>query len=115
MKKIIVILALCLVICLLLCSCEKVSYIEKEEVEVTVTDKIYKSAYTSWVYNGKFSMPIHHPARHYVYAKYQELEKCIDSVELFDGCEVGSKFCMTLVNKYSEEHELIDQELIFEE
>ena len=104
-----------LLLFLLLCSCSKVTYIERQNVDVEVVKKEYHAAFTSVVNTGKNVIPISHPERNYIYVKYKDIEECVDNKQIYDACEIGSVFSMVLLNKYDENNEIIKQELLLEE
>lgn len=104
-----------LLLCLMLCSCSKVAYIERQKVDVEVIKKEYHAAFTSLVNTGKSVIPISRPERNYIYVKYKDIEECVDNKQIYDACEIGSVFSMVLLNKYDENNEIIKQELLLEE
>lgn len=104
-----------LILMIMLCSCNKVAYIERQKVDVEVVKKEYHAAFTSVVNTGKSLVPIRHPERNYIYVKYKDIEECVDNKQIYDACEIGSVFSMVLLNKYDENNEIIKQQLLLEE
>lgn len=108
-------ICLMLMLTIMLCSCNKVAYVERQNVDVEVIKKEYHAAFTSLVNTGKSVIPIRHPERNYVYVRYKDIEECVDNKRIYDACEIGSVFSMVLLNKYDGNNEIIKQELLLEE
>ena len=101
MKKIISVL-LITVMLLYLVSCAELISTETQEVEATVTDVDYKSAWTSMIMSGKVMIPVTHPAKYKVTITYQNATLTVDDEELYDYYKdnIGATVKCDLITEY---------------
>ena len=87
---------------LLFSGCAKVINTEQKQVEVTVVDSYYHSAYVTPVRAGKVTTFMHHPATYKIYVNYNDVQYALYGSEIyyFYKDKIGQKAIGTLEVKY---------------
>ncbi len=98
MKRLVLLVAI--ILCIGLTGCQE-EYLEKtEEVTATVTEKEYKSSYTtsSVISTGKtiIVVPQRHPARYLVTVEYKSVSNTFDDKDLYETLKEGDNINVIL-------------------
>jgi hypothetical protein len=86
MKKIISI-ALIAILLLCLSSCAELINTETQEVDATITDVYFKSAWVQPISTGKTMMMVTHPAQYKVTFEYEGVTLTVNNKKLYDFCK----------------------------
>lgn len=102
MKKALVccILIVAIVLCALcLSGCAEIINTEQKEVEVTIEDVYYKSAWMQPVFNGKYVTYIYHSAHYEVHVNYDGVNYTVSGRDAYDKYKdnIGETFSAILV------------------
>ena len=65
-------------------ACAKCIATREETAEVVITETYYRPAWTQPVWNGKFFVPIRHPAVYRVTVMYEDVEYVMSGREVYD-------------------------------
>ena len=108
---------LLIIICLCLTVCQSIKSQKKFEVSATVSEKLYKSSYTTFItiYNSQTKsttlIPIIHPEQYFVTITYKDISETFDSKSLYLSVKEEDKINMILINYYDGEDNLVKQTL----
>lgn len=108
---------LLIIICLCLTGCQSIKSQKKFEVSATVSEKLYKSSYTTFItiYNSQTKsttpIPIIHPEQYFVTITYKDISETFDSKSLYLSVKEEDKINMILINYYDGKDNLVKQTL----
>lgn len=77
---------------------------ETIKAKIKIIDKKYRASYSTMIFTGKASIPVHHPAEYKVTCKYKGVESTINDKDFYNKVDINEEVTINLHVKYYEDN-----------